>query len=112
MATVTILQKARKLIEQPSKWTRGAYARDKDSCPVDFSAVDAYSFCATGAVYRASSAHYEEADYVLSLLSFIAKCGIITYNDLHSHDTVLAVFDDAIGYASTARDLSYPSEQE
>ena len=49
-----IIRRARAMVASPSKWTRGAFARDENGMVVQPASPDATSFCAAGAIMRAA----------------------------------------------------------
>lgn len=109
MNTVEILEKARELISDESRWTQGEYARDNRGHDVDFNDSSACKFCALGAVLAAAGAEDDcdsvtaHADHLLAEAvggRFIND--VACFNDSHSHAEILAVFDRAIAAARTA----------
>jgi hypothetical protein len=50
-----ILKRARKLIEDPARWTRAAFARDPAGNPLGWSDSAAVCWCSMGALYAISS---------------------------------------------------------
>lgn len=114
-----ILKEAKAIIADPSRWTKGAFARDKYGTKVYALAPAATCFCALGAVYKAADAYgadeyhdlapklfgpdydctYEtpqEMQKALDALSDNTEDGIVQVNDEDGHEAVLAVFDKAI----------------
>ena len=105
--SLRILTEARELIKDPKNWTQGSCARDMDNLPVSYTLESAYSFCARGAIFKATDIVKSEVPtdamgYLTSALLIITK-GATTfipgYNDSHEHSQVLALFDKAIKLA-------------
>jgi hypothetical protein len=94
-----ILIRARKLIEAPERWTKGAMARNSVGARVSAYAPDAICFCAQGALKKASDwdDHLSQAALRLNRAITI-PVGYITYNDEPetTHADILALFDRAI----------------
>ena len=119
-----ILTEARQLIAEPEKWTQGAFARDRDGGAVDAEAEEARSFCAYGALLKASfnlagKPHLTASDHasrryaidaIDALDVLIAGAGILLSEgegeddavrdwndaDCRGHEEVLAAFDNAL----------------
>lgn len=99
---------ARKLIEKPENWTKGAHARDSegvDVWPDDSSSV---CFCASGAVRLASSGSALELFIGQKMLEeclppSLGYDQIPSFNDAPetTHADVLALFDRAIAACDT-----------
>jgi hypothetical protein len=93
MTTKEILIAARKLINKPQKWTRGALARNNrgKETPVDCGT----RFCAEGAlraVTNSASCFYRAHDH----LSKVMDCPLDEFNDGTSHKQVMRAFSKAI----------------
>jgi hypothetical protein len=95
MSAVDQLRAARALISDPAKWTQGTIARDWTGKGTTADAVDAFCWCAVGALEKvASNAQPFRA------LKWAMPSGyrsIVSFNDTHTHAEVLALFDKAIG---------------
>lgn len=92
-----ILVDARKAIEDPEHWTQGACARDAQGNEVDETSRFAASWCAVGATYKAlRAARQDMATQLIDALSRACNASISEYNDTHTHEEVLAMFDKAI----------------
>ena len=105
--TLDILRAARAKIADPSKWTQGAFARDKDDFPTEIRHGE--SFCALGALSATMHPWQQglggrtrlltEAEAIVNRIT-IRMYGItlLTYNDRLStqHHDILAIFDIAI----------------
>lgn len=114
MKASELLREARKIIEQEDHWTQGSYAqavREPKLATIGNArpvmADDATCFCSMGALYRAAHVNnFQEieeevwaARAVLDQAAVAAdpsSMSIIGFNDKHTHDEVLAVFDEAI----------------
>lgn len=103
MKPLTILKKARKLIEKPERWCQNAYFRNKDEVPCNMD--EAVSFCAVGAIRKVTGwsgdgcEGQDEAFAAARALDAATKGGdIVSYNDrsFRRHAQILAVYDRAI----------------
>ena len=102
MTTVELLTASRDLISEPERWTQDAYARDIHGEPTDAVGDGAVCWCATGALWSAGHDHngkhfydlYEDA--VGELTQAAGRKSLVLYNDGHTHNQVLALFDEAI----------------
>lgn len=113
METVEILQKARELISDESRWTQGSYAREKTKAGDSFeyvnpSSVDALCRCALGALHCASGIDWNSDGSVRLpgeeyLVVAMGGHEVALFNDTHSHADVLAAFDRAIAAAREAQ---------
>lgn len=94
-----LLIEARKLIEKPENWTQGTFARDKNQKEVGSWESGAVCFCTIGALKHAfqegvgGDIYYEAYD---ALYNSIDRMNVPKYNDSHTHEEVLAMFDRAI----------------
>lgn len=95
-----VLEQAIELIENPEHWTQGALARDVTGQHVDPLAPTAVTWCARGALWRASGRHHQEnTQQIGRLIAHImgggimgGRNGIIGFNDNSLHgDVVLAM---------------------
>jgi hypothetical protein len=105
METLDVLKKARALLgEGPHRWTKGSLARTADGelCyPEDagatcFCAMGAMAFV-TGTSWRGGADGYVEARDVVER---VVDGSIARFNDTHTYEEVLALFDKAIEAAS------------
>lgn len=106
-----VLRAARKLIERPENWTRGADARDVDGTPVwaAHGDVEPVCWCSTGALMRVTETGPEYhsgrgfLEQVISPWRFIPQ-----WNDAgnRTHPEVLAAFDRAIALAEAEESQS------
>lgn len=97
---IKVLIHARKLITDPAHWTQGYAVRDAEGnsdVPID----KAVCFCAIGACMRAEhdlkTAYAASSDPLYDTLHELGiKYGLADYNDSHTHEEVLALFDKTI----------------
>ena len=96
------LSDARKLIEKPENWTKGAHARDAAGESVDYDSLAALSFCASGALEKV---HKDYGSVIWTkaysaLLKSIPNeyLDVADYNDdpETTHEDILRLFDIAI----------------
>ena len=112
---MSVLIEARKLIEDPEHWLQGQYAATDKSLPVHPKDEKAVRFCSVGAVVHllppdtlpeAEVRQHSVAVRTLDPVWFTRekarrvllhgdRC-IAQYNDTHTHEEVLAVWDLAI----------------
>ena len=93
------LQAARALIDQPEKWTQGAFRRDAQGNELMISHLPVARRCAYGAIIAVSYAD-EDIEIELSdaLERVINDCEITYWNDRpdRTHAEVMQAFDRAI----------------
>ncbi len=114
-----ILKNAKELLTPQENFTQGAYAKNEGALPVDFTSRTAVCFCSIGAIgnvlnkagiscssVKASPVTKSTASKYLSIAigkpSDTPGVDIVDYNDSHSHEEVLAMFDKAISIAEKA----------
>ena len=112
MTPSKILVKARDLLDKPSRWNQGGYARSAKHRPVEYASPKAICWCAAGAVYFVSSS---EEDNQIGLLSprnvamrYLGAVvptetdSIASFNDRSTttYDDIICLFDTAIGMAA------------
>lgn len=107
MQPVEILRAARRLIEDPEHWARGAFARNQFGVSTGITSPTACSWCSIGALHKVSdNAEEAKVHLKLAISQLHPSLGgeIADFNDLHSitHAEVLAVFDKAIQNAHTS----------
>jgi len=105
MKTLEILQEARNLLSTPDKWTQNYIARDDKNHGLE-SAIspDATCWCMSGAVLKAAETDSLSLEWIDLLEKAIKELhpefhlvgGIPGFNDTHTHEEVLRVFDRAI----------------
>lgn len=101
MTPLQILTRARKLLSNRKRWCQGASARDKRGLPTLPLSDNAVSFCAYGAIQRASDGDIGQCDIILDKEACRIskkKGNIASYNDARgrTHAQILALFDSAI----------------
>lgn len=103
LTTLDILKKGRELIADPARWTQGAFARNKWDDRCDPSSNYAKCFCCAGALIAVSGLNEIEAfeSGALAALEVAAgkngkRADLASYNDSHSHDLIVALWDRAI----------------
>lgn len=99
MKNSEILIAARAKIEKLEHWTQGAFARDiVGSALRDGFAKSAVCFCSMGAVEAAVGIHGKVVDDAVYLLyrAYDQCYAVEAFNDSHSHQEVLEMFDKAI----------------
>lgn len=103
-----VLIDAKALIANPANWTTGAAATTKDNEQVTIEHKDAVCFCTLGAVSRAihntgavSAPLYRQSyDLLYSAVQKRVKfTSVASYNDGHTHQEVMELFDEAIAEA-------------
>lgn len=94
------LNQLRLLLEDPSHWTKGAYARDKEGAPVREGDYDATCLCLIGACHKVTVCipDYFQLTEALSRAGGIRPFDIVDFNDREdtTHSDVLALIDKAI----------------
>lgn len=84
-----LLVNARELISDPEHWTQGMAERVYRSGGV--------SYCSLGALTKASTnGYYFSQAYIEMTAAIPGIQGIVTFNDTHTHEQVLAIFDKVI----------------
>lgn len=100
--TKQILQDARKLISDPSNWTKESNARDRSGLVVWFDDAKAVCWCANGAIRLQLKDRYNKDDYLKAVEAMtdaaieLYGIGMINVNDILGHQQILNVFDLAI----------------
>jgi hypothetical protein len=97
MKTSEVLRQARKLIEKPEHWTRGANARKANGLQCSPNSIEAFCFCSNGALSRVAPVF---EDYNPAYLALTRVCGdsFISFNDApgRTHAEVLDLLDRTI----------------
>lgn len=101
MTVCSVLKRAREIISDPSKWTTSSYARDKNGDITSPNYDDAVCFCSLGAVRRAARELGQSSWDAQTRLESVAKklfhgYTVVDVNDAMGHDSVIAMFDEAI----------------
>ena len=102
MNTVEILKAAKQKIIDPSNWMQGYYARDINGSERVGNEPGAVCFCSIGAIEAVTGIFHHGKGWnnkPVDLLQEAAGMQIANYNDSHTHEEVLAVFDKAIAAA-------------
>jgi hypothetical protein len=106
-AIVDLLRLARAKIADPQRWTMGTLARDLRGTCVNSSAADAVSFCAIGALHRVQFESQLATDEAERVLRQVAHAGSPEHvNDTFGHTSVLMMYDEAIAFAETGKELA------
>lgn len=99
MTPKEILIAARQKITPPQCWTQGAASRDATGKQAMIGDV-AVSWCLIGAVREVSySGELDSADDAIAMMREAAQGSVADFNDTHTHQEVLALFDKAIAEA-------------
>lgn len=110
MTPLDVLKGARQLIASPTRWTTGAYARNKEGYEVGVYDVVACKWCAVGAIYKAASVFDQLVPPACRLLIGIdcddPRQEVINMNDdvCWGHAAVLRQFDMVIDKLEVTRD--------
>lgn len=90
MVDVDVFVKARKLISNPENWCRGKDVFIKDD--------GVASYCSVGALVAVLQHNYvfPYTNELRKTLNTSEMHGITMFNDSHTHDDVLKLFDDTI----------------
>jgi hypothetical protein len=96
--TIQVLERARLIVADPTRWTRGTFARTKTGRVVSTFNDSAYKFCAMGALLLAAFELTGDAGSASQILEKTAKVlsptGSLTLiNDYQGHAAVLDLFD-------------------
>ena len=95
MKTSEILIKAKEVIVDPANWTQGQYARNSNMDITSATDENATCFCSIGALLRIGGFNCD----LRMQLSQYADGNIAEYNDTHTHEQVMEVWDKAIAKA-------------
>jgi hypothetical protein len=102
MTTEDVLKAARAKITDPNKWTRGVNARDSSGLECFAHKPEAVCWCAQGAVLSIDSSYGSQQISFIFLKKAALLLGYVDWTDLNDkadHETVLKMFDMAIGEA-------------
>lgn len=99
---IELLQRVRKRIRDPKRWTQNAIARNYSGAPVWPENQSAVCWCVVGAivreVYESGERDWYTADKIADILHHnqMRRSSLIDFNDSHTHEEVLAIIDRAI----------------
>lgn len=102
MTQVTqILQAARDLIAKPENWTQDDFARAADGSGVAPHSDEAVCWCSLGAINKVSPPVEDNQTKKLAkiLLRNAMGTSIAAFNDTHTHEEVIAAWDETIKLA-------------
>ena len=94
-----ILIEAKKKIYTPEKWTASTLARDSKNQEVDFDSKNAVCFCSIGALkveFHEKNIPNSTWYSCIKALSGTMDVGAALFNDVHTHEEVMAAWDKAI----------------
>lgn len=97
-----LLQRVRKLIENPHQWTQGAWARDGEGHPWTAGPLErADKWCLIGAIgvistYIPPTIRNKAVEAAITQLRLAGAKRIVDYNDSHTHSEVIDLLDRAI----------------
>lgn len=96
-----LLLAAKALIADKKNWTQGASARNKHNNPCQTESMDAVCFCSLGALarvtpYGSRNAVKLQADAITYLYKALPTPSLASFNDHHTHEEVMEVWDKAI----------------
>ena len=100
-----ILQKAHDLLADRQNWAQRWFAYDKYGNRVGSTDKEATCWCSVGAICKVEGRDDSQKSRALDLLDealhvrFNWRKGVPGYNDIHTHEQVLAVFSKAIELA-------------
>jgi len=105
VTTKDLLEKARELISDPARWTKGAVARDLNGEPIEEFSSDAVCFCSIGVVSSVANCLglFNSTTHLLDRCA--GKRGypnILSFNDAPTttHEDIVSLFQEAINDAS------------
>lgn len=102
MKTSEMLEKAKAVIADPSHWTQGWFAKDAAGRDTFSLRSDAVCWCSMGALNKAGFGPWGETfaiAFEAALVEIGYDGGIASYNDNHTHEEVMKVWDRAIQLA-------------
>ena len=100
-----VLMEARYLISSPERWTQGANARNARGRRTHWGSPEAVCWCANGAIAKVAATAAEPRigfDFLVERArvrldrAVDHPYGAFTFNDSHTHEEVLGMFDRAI----------------
>ena len=101
MQVTQILQAARDLIAKPENWTQDDFAKAADGSGVDSNNDKAVCWCSLGALHKVSPPVEDNQTKKLAKILLRKAMGgpIAAFNDAHTHEEVIAAWDEAIKLA-------------
>jgi hypothetical protein len=103
----TVLINAKALIADPKNWTQGVFARNADGYSTGVHEEDAICFCTLGAIAVAGDNQKWAQQIAINTLSKIITVNasndavsVGAFNDTHTHEEVMELFDKAIKEAA------------
>ena len=107
MTTLKILTATRVLIAEPARWTKGAYARNRNGDEIEHDRPGAVCWCLVGALKKAG--HFTwDLEIPADVTACLRKVGVRSqtiWNDAkrRTHAQVVAMLDRAIANAGVQR---------
>lgn len=104
---------AKKLIEDPTNWTQGWFAKTNTGAMVGANAEDAVCFCSLGALerydgqvlpinkYHPLTGEPYNSRFAQDYLEEAMGCAVEDFNDQHTHEEVMKKWDEAIALSKT-----------
>lgn len=102
MKTSEMLEKAKAIIADPSHWTQGWFAKDAAGNDTFSLRSEAVCWCSMGALNKAGFGPWGECFapvFEVALMEAGHTQGMASYNDTHTHEEVMKVWDRAIQLA-------------
>lgn len=105
---------AKKLIEDPTKWTRGWFAKDFNGEHISAIDENAVCFCSLGALerydgqplpinkYHPLTGEPYNSRFAQDYLVEVMGCAVEDFNDDHTHAEVMKKWDEAIVLSRTS----------
>ena len=98
---VHIIEQAKELIQDESRWCRGYLAVDADGNSADPTSSEAVKRCALGALFAAAYQLTNNTENACELASnaLLPLCGsnkVVLVNDYEGHAAILALLDEAM----------------
>lgn len=114
-----ILTKARELISDPNHWTKNTFARDHHGNFSDPKSPNTTCWCSLGALKKYTSTdsreYFEAVNQLEEALLELTNYGwtsIAAFNDAHTHEQVLEIFDKAIENAASKAPETSPAHAD
>lgn len=103
-STADILRQAKALIEDEAHWCRGVGSRNKEGAPVLITSMDAYSWCAMGAVNLVRGRNSTPYNLLIEVAFGLFGMTPTAVNDTLNHAAVMQMYDEAIRRAEEKGD--------